>query len=104
MVGNLSPKAEIEYGQKLAPYLADDENLFVISSDFCHWGSNFDYYYYKTGSNNEKIDVWQSVENLDKRGMNLIESHDFKGFTNYLGETDNTICGRHPIGVFMNAL
>lgn len=23
----------------LAPYLEDEENLFVISSDFCHWGS-----------------------------------------------------------------
>ncbi len=46
MVGNLSPKSEKEFGQKLAPYLADDQNLFVVSSDFCHWGSNFDYYYY----------------------------------------------------------
>jgi len=104
MVGNLSPKAEQEYGQKLAPYLADDENLFIISSDFCHWGSNFDYYYYKNGANNEKVEIWKSVENLDKLGMNYIESHDFQGFTKYLDETDNTICGRHPIGVFMNAL
>ena len=47
MVGNLNSKLEKEYGIKLAPYLADDTNLFVISSDFCHWGSNFDFYYHE---------------------------------------------------------
>lgn len=25
----------------LAPYFEDEENLFVISSDFCHWGSRY---------------------------------------------------------------
>ena len=26
------------------------------------------------------------------------------GFSNYLGKTKNTICGRHPIGVLLGAL
>lgn len=46
MVGNLSKKSEQEFGEKLAPYLKDEKTLFIISSDFCHWGSNFDYYHY----------------------------------------------------------
>lgn len=46
MVGNLSAKSEQAYGKKLAPYLQDDQTLFIISSDFCHWGANFDYYPY----------------------------------------------------------
>lgn len=58
MVGNLSQKSEQEFGEKLAPYLDNDDNLFVISSDFCHWGSNFDYYHYQK----EHGEVWQSVE------------------------------------------
>lgn len=46
MVGNLNVKSEKEFGKKLASLIHDEHTLFVISSDFCHWGSNFDYYYY----------------------------------------------------------
>jgi len=34
--------------------------------------------------------------------MTLIENHDPKGFTKYLDETDNTICGRNPILILLN--
>jgi AmmeMemoRadiSam system protein B len=37
LVGALNRLREEFYGKLLAPYLADSENLFVISSDFCHW-------------------------------------------------------------------
>jgi predicted class III extradiol MEMO1 family dioxygenase len=30
--------------------------------------------------------------------------HDVEGFAKYLEETDNTICGRHPIGVLLECL
>lgn len=36
--------------------------------------------------------------------MDLIEKQDPEGFHKYLQETENTICGRHPIAVFLNAL
>ena len=41
LVGALSEEKEILYGKVLSKYLADPENLFVISSDFCHWGEGF---------------------------------------------------------------
>jgi MEMO1 family protein len=37
MVGATSESKEKEYGKLFAPYLQNQENLFVISSDFCHW-------------------------------------------------------------------
>nr|XP_032516170.1 uncharacterized protein LOC116769238 [Danaus plexippus plexippus] len=40
LVGSLSPDREAKYGAILAPYLADPQNLVVVSSDFCHWGSS----------------------------------------------------------------
>ena len=30
----------------LAPYLADPSNLFIVSSDFCHWGARFNFTFY----------------------------------------------------------
>ena len=38
LVGALKPEKEMLYGQLLSKYLLDRNNLFVISSDFCHWG------------------------------------------------------------------
>ena len=46
MVGATPPAAEKKYGGLLAPYLADPENVFVVSSDFAHWGQRFRYTYY----------------------------------------------------------
>jgi MEMO1 family protein len=34
--------------------------------------------------------------------MKLIENLDAPGFAAYLSEHKNTICGRHPIAVFLN--
>ena len=36
--------------------------------------------------------------------MNLIQKHDSKGFEKYVKQTKNTICGRHPIAVFLSIL
>ena len=38
LVGALSETKEQEYGALFSKYLADPSNLFIISSDFCHWG------------------------------------------------------------------
>ncbi|EGC48703.1 DUF52 domain-containing protein [Histoplasma capsulatum var. duboisii H88] len=50
MVGSTSPATEAAFGALLAPYLADDTNAFVVSSDFCHWGLRFGYTYYVPGA------------------------------------------------------
>lgn len=38
LVGALSESKEQEFGKLFSKYLADPSNLFVVSSDFCHWG------------------------------------------------------------------
>lgn len=38
LVGALTEEREAAYGQLFSKYLAQPENLFVVSSDFCHWG------------------------------------------------------------------
>jgi len=40
---------------------------------------------------------------LSLKGMGIIEQLDPMSFTNYLKKYHNTICGRHPIGVLLNA-
>jgi len=100
MVGSIDAKMEEYYGKLLAKYFDDDNTVFVISSDFCHWGKRFSYTYF----NKEDGDIHKSIEKLDTTGMSLIEEHNATGFTKYLEETQNTICGRHPIGVLINVI
>ncbi|KAJ2614789.1 hypothetical protein H4S08_001549 [Coemansia sp. RSA 1365] len=50
------------------------------------------------------VPVWQSIERLDFAGIEAIEHIDHARFKQYLDETENTICGRHPIGVLLAAV
>jgi AmmeMemoRadiSam system protein B len=116
MIGNTDAAAEAEYGAFLAPYLSDPHNLFVISSDFCHWGSRFRYTYYQPpggavatqlrSSARIPIDypIHESIAAVDRESMDAVESGSHRGFLEQLRRTGNTVCGRHPIGVFMAAV
>ncbi|GAB2284937.1 hypothetical protein Dimus_019390 [Dionaea muscipula] len=100
LVGSLSPESEAMYGRLLAKYIDDPSNFFSVSSDFCHWGSRFSYTYYdgKHGA------IHKSIEALDRMGMDIIETGDPDAFRRYLAKYENTICGRHPIGVYLNMM
>lgn len=100
VVGSLSEEKERHFGRILSPWLGDGETFFIISSDFCHWGSRFRY----TRVDTDATYIWQSIERLDKEGMTIIESGDHAAFWRYQHRTENTVCGRHPIGVLMSAL
>ncbi|KAM5456773.1 hypothetical protein MaudCBS49596_001014 [Microsporum audouinii] len=57
MVGSTSAATERAFGSILSPYLADEENAFVVSSDFCHWGTRFGYTYYTTHAPGAPFDM-----------------------------------------------
>lgn len=68
-MGSLTPEREALYGRLLAPYLADPQTLFVVSSDFCHWGQRFRYTYYDRSCG----PIHRSIQNLDKMvGISVI--------------------------------
>lgn len=114
MVGSLSPSSEREFGRILAPFLADPKNGFVISSDFCHWGTRFGFTNYVedvecsrvrplSGSKfvAPDIPIYKSIEVMDYKGMDVANGGSHDEWTTYLARTNNTICGRHPIGVLI---
>jgi AmmeMemoRadiSam system protein B len=100
LVGNLSEESEEQYGKIFTKYLEDPTTFFVISSDFCHWGKRFDYYYYEK----ELGPIYKFIEILDKRGIEAIESSDPNQFYSYQKKYQNTICGRHPIGILLQTI
>ena len=118
LVGSTKPDSEREYGALLAPYVADPANVFIISSDFCHWGSRFSYTYYLPASTTDPSEgislrskdqpkdpaIHESIARLDKLAMTAIEHGQHADFLATLRDTGNTVCGRHPIGVIMAAI
>ncbi|XP_057967315.1 uncharacterized protein LOC131157291 [Malania oleifera] len=100
LVGALDSEKEAMYGRVLAKYVDDPINFFSVSSDFCHWGSRFNYMHYDQKYGH----VYKSIEALDQMGMDTIEIGDPDAFKDYLLKYKNTICGRHPISVFLHML
>ncbi|XP_054796441.1 uncharacterized protein LOC129301854 [Prosopis cineraria] len=100
LVGCLSAEDEAMYGHTLAKYADDPNNFFCVSSDFCHWGIRFDYTYY----DKEHGPIYKSIEALDKKGMEAIETGGPDAFLQYRMQYDNTICGRYAIAVYLNML
>eukprot|EP00943_MAST-04B_sp_MAST-4B-sp1_P002057 g2057.t1 len=100
LVGSLNAADEIKFGNILQKYFDTPENLFIISSDFCHWGSRFSFQFYdrKFG------EIYKSIEWLDHQGMSLIEKQDADGFREYLKKFRNTICGRNPICLLLHLI
>uniref|UniRef100_A0A7S1EV07 Uncharacterized protein n=1 Tax=Timspurckia oligopyrenoides TaxID=708627 RepID=A0A7S1EV07_9RHOD len=100
MVGALSNSSEKRIGNIVAEWLNDSRNLLVISSDFCHWGNRFQF----TTKCINGEEIYENIERLDRQGMQLIEAKDASGFSSYLSQTKNTICGRHPIALLLYAI
>ncbi|KAF0712589.1 Aste57867_4776 [Aphanomyces stellatus] len=100
LVGELSAQAGQQYGQLLAEHMKNPRNLFIVSSDFCHWGARFRYQPYES----TKGAIHEFIQQLDHQGIEHIEHQDIRAFDAYLKETRNTICGRHPISLLLYVL
>ncbi|XWW99752.1 hypothetical protein V2A60_007764 [Cordyceps javanica] len=111
-------------GRLLLPYLRDPATAFVVSSDFCHWGRQFGDYrpYFVGGDRSRRINlgdadadadaaaprrsppIHESIKMLDYEAIDAMETGSHDAFVANLEETDNSVCGRHPIGAMMAAL
>eukprot|EP01121_Diplochlamys_sp_Union-15-3_P018877 TRINITY_DN6972_c0_g1_i2.p1 TRINITY_DN6972_c0_g1~~TRINITY_DN6972_c0_g1_i2.p1 ORF type:complete len:313 (-),score=47.74 TRINITY_DN6972_c0_g1_i2:16-897(-) len=100
LVGQIGKNNGASFAKIFKRYLDDSENFFVISSDFCHWGKRFSYMYY----DDKHGEIYQSIEHLDKLGMNAIESCNPDTFSSYLDKYSNTICGRNPIKLLLETV
>lgn len=117
LIGSIYGDEEKVVGRALLPYLKDPDNAFIISSDFCHWGSGFRYMVYSsTNSPSDLINlqrrdpkptgppIHETIRAIDEAAMDAVKSGSHKAFLDSLRQTRNTVCGRHPIGVMMAAL
>ena len=119
LIGDGKAAAEKDTARLLLPYLRDRANAFIVSSDFCHWGRGFSYMPYLATGDLDSITqvsmggggrryadppIHEGIRVLDEAAFAAIETGSHDAFVAYLRKTENTVCGRHPIGVVMAAL
>jgi hypothetical protein len=93
IVGETRP----EDGRRIAAALSavlDDRTLVVVSSDFTHYGPHYGYVPFT-----ERVP--ESIEALDTEAIAALTSRDAARFHAHLARTGATICGRRPLGVFL---
>ena len=87
--GELSVDQAREVATLLKP-LHGAETLWVISSDFTHYGRSFQYVPFRE-------DIQANLDRLDHAAVDRIAQLDLAGWNRFLEETGATICGANPI-------
>lgn len=96
IIGDLGPEQMAMAARALAAEM-DTKTLLVISSDFTHYGADFDYTPYTN-------DVRRQVAAVDAAAFDRIAALDADGFRAYVAKTGATICGRVPIELMLRAV
>lgn len=91
--GHIDSSTAKEIAKTLLPFW-NKETLWVISSDFTHYGHQFSYVPFAD-------DIPENLKKLDFGAIDKILDFDLIGFNEYIDKTGATICGRNPIMIML---
>ncbi len=95
--GQLGDRAIGQAAERLARAFPEESTRWIVSSDFTHFGPDFDYVPFRDR-------VHERLEELDRTGIGRILARDGEGFAAFLAETGATICGAEPIRILLGVL
>ncbi len=75
----------------------DAETLVVASSDFTHYGPNYQYVPFSEN-------IPENLKKLDMGAVDEIQKKSARGFVDYCRKTGATVCGHDPIAILLNML
>lgn len=118
MISHTDEKFMSKMADILSEYLKDESSTFVVSSDFCHWGSRFGYTKYTpTGTLKDLesirifskispagLSISESIEHLDNLATTIASTGSSKKWDEYIKKSGNTICGHKPISILLRTL
>ncbi len=94
--GHVDLEIAADASNVLFPFM-NSETLWVISSDFTHFGKHFGYRPFTD-------DIPDKLRELDGGAVERIINLDCRGFSDYVEETGATICGANPIKVLLKTI
>ncbi len=98
IVGYLTDEDFMETAKALNKII-DDKTVIVVSSDFTHYGDQFNY---KPDFGRKSVP--EGISNLDGKAIEFITNRDSRGFLEYIQKTQSTICGANPIALLLRTL
>lgn len=99
LVGLTNAGSERALAEKLAK-LPRDGTLFVVSSDFVHYGQRFDYTPFGDSVSAAKNRIFE----LEEQAIGLLSRRDPEGLRQLIAKTEATICGYRGILVLLELL
>lgn len=94
--GSLNNESIKQISEELLKFWNDD-TLWIISSDFTHYGRNFGYLPFKEN-------VKENIKKLDYGAIEQILATNLNEFSSYLQKTSATICGANPIKILLSVI
>ncbi len=95
--GNLTQRDMIEAADVLRNELWQPRTLWILSTDFTHYGRAFGYLPFRNN-------IAENLEKLDMKAVELIQRQDGAGFLDYIERTGATICGQTAIALLLFCL
>jgi AmmeMemoRadiSam system protein B len=97
LIGDLTSE-DLRTAARALKQLIDGKTLFVVSSDFVHYGRRFGYLPFPADGAEQ---VRAGLRALDMGAIERISAGEAAAFRRYVAETGATICGRVPIALFL---
>ena len=97
LCGEMWPEEVAEIAARLAAAVPHEGTLWMVSSDFTHYGEDFGYVPFRR-------DVLARVEQLDHGAIEAILRRDATALREYLRATGATVCGADAIGILLSLL
>lgn len=98
LLGAVAQRDQEQIADTLAR-LDDAHTVFVVSSDFVHYGWRFAY---EPFAATDAAAVRAALRTLDGGAIERVCAGDAEGFRRYVADTGATICGQVPIAVFLS--
>ena len=100
LVGALSEEREAKIVPIIRELVTRERTLFVISTDFTHWGEIFKF----TTFANMRKPLSAQVQLFDDKAMNIISGFNYDHFRFHIEEISGSICGCYAICLMLHVL
>lgn len=101
LVGSLNEQREDFISEYLKPYFNQERTLFIISTDFTHWG---EYFHFTEYAIMKKRELGIQLELFDDKAINIISAFNYEHFRFHIEEISGSICGCYSICLALHIL
>ncbi|CDJ70430.1 hypothetical protein, conserved [Eimeria necatrix] len=102
-VGRLFKEDLSMYAETLVPFFMDPDTVFVISTDWSHWGPRSNYSYLPENVD-KSLPLYKKIQALDREAIDCVVNLNGSCLEEHVAKTHNRICGYDALLLFLRLL